>query len=110
MTRFKESEKRFVTIIGQSPFRNPYHIQRLKPVIRINNIKTETCDAFFSFNILMTWGSMEAPVNIPAVIPTILTTAMLSKTIYFRSIYKKPALYKKARHCGLTLTPKPYCL
>jgi hypothetical protein len=88
---FTVNEKRLVIIIGQSSLRNPYHVHKLKPIIRIKIITTETCDAFFSLYIFTTCGSIEAPVKTPAVIPTIFVTAIANNTIISDSnIIKKP--------------------
>ena len=106
MMIFTVREKIFVTIIGQSSFRNPYQTHRLKPLIRISSIKTETCEAFFSWNIFMSCGNMDVPVNTPAAIPTIFVIATAKNIILHSFLY----IYKKARRNGLTLTPKPYCL
>ena len=68
---FKKKEKQFVKIMGISLFKNPYHIQLAMPHSKIRIITREIFSAFFSLKVLISCGSMEIEVKIPAPIPII---------------------------------------
>jgi len=68
---FNKKEKQFVTIMGISLFKNPYHIQLPMPHSNMRIITREIFSAFFSLKVLISCGSMEIEVNIPAPIPII---------------------------------------
>jgi hypothetical protein len=96
------SESEFVNIIAQSFFRIPYHTQKQSPVNNTANIPKEISEASLFFMILKSCGKNETAVQIPAVIPIIVS---LIGVILF--VKKKYTLYS-FRHNFLNVKIKRY--
>ncbi len=101
---FIKKEKQLERIIGKSFLKNPYQIQHAMPLIKTRIITREISSAFFSLNVLISCGSIEIAVKMPATMPTTVINPVTIKKIFQNNYFKELILIKKKSGHNYSLT------